>query len=74
MLSKIEAVKLNNEFDQLLEEKYKESEKIEKVKVRRFLSSEYTDYQKPQKVDLIKPVKTGVKKSELLRIAERINT
>lgn len=74
VLSKIEAVKLNNEFDQLLEEKYKESEKIEKVKVRRFLSSEYTEYQKPPKVDLIKPVKTGVKKSELLRIAERINT
>lgn len=74
VLSKVESVKLNNEFDQFLEEKYKESEKIEKVKVRRFLSNEYTDYQKPQKVDLIKPVQTGVKKSELLRIAERINT
>ncbi|HET6556263.1 MAG TPA: 2-oxoglutarate dehydrogenase E1 component [Prolixibacteraceae bacterium] len=74
VLTKIDAVKLNNEFDQFLEEKYKESEKIEKVKVRRFLSSEYTAYHKPTRVDLIQPVKTGVKKSELLRIAERINT
>jgi 2-oxoglutarate dehydrogenase E1 component len=69
-----EAAKLNHEFDLLLEEKYKESEKIEKVKVRRFLSGEYLDFKKPTKVDLIHPVKTGVKKSELLRIAERINT
>jgi len=69
-----EASKLNHEFDGLLEEKYKESEKIEKVKVRRFLSGEYVNFDKAPKVDLIKPVKTGVKKSELLRIAESINT
>jgi 2-oxoglutarate dehydrogenase E1 component len=69
-----DASKMNHEFDLFLEEKYKESEKIEKVKVRRFLSSEYVDFLKPQKVDLIKAVKTGVKKSELLRIADRINT
>jgi 2-oxoglutarate dehydrogenase E1 component len=74
VMSLAEALKLNHEFDLFLEEKYKESEKIEKVKVRRFLSSEYVDFLKPQKVDLIKPVKTGVKKSELLRIADRINT
>ena len=69
-----DASKLNHEFDLLLEEKYKESEKIEKVKVRRFLSGEYVDFNKPDKVDLIQPVKTGVAKSELLRIAESINT
>ena len=68
------AAKMNHEFDGLLEEKYKESEKIEKVKVRRFLSGEYVGFDKPPKVDLIQPIKTGVKKSELLRIAESINT
>jgi 2-oxoglutarate dehydrogenase E1 component len=68
-----EAVRLNQEFDRHLEEKYKESEKIEKVIVRRFLNSEYTDFEKPTKADLTQPVKTGFKKSELQRIASQIN-
>jgi len=74
VMTKAETSKLNHEFDLFLEEKYKESEKIDKVKVRRFLSSEYLDFKKPSKADLIHLVKTGVKKSELLRIAERINS
>jgi len=68
-----EPAKLNHEFDQLLEEKYKISEKIEKVKVRKFLKGEYTDYENPVTSDLHHSVKTGVKKKELIRIAERIN-
>lgn len=64
---------LNQEFDQLLEEKFRESEKMEKVKVKRFLKNEYTDFDFPTKSDLHLPVKTGVKRSELMRIAERIN-
>jgi len=74
VLSKTEASKLNNEFDKYLEEQYKESQKIDKVVVRRFLGGEYLDYQFPPDIDLIKPVKTGVKKKELLRIAESINS
>jgi 2-oxoglutarate dehydrogenase E1 component len=73
-LTKAETTNLNHEFDLFLEGKYKESEKIDKVKVRRFLKGEYLDYKNPSKIDLIQPVKTGVKKVELLRIAERINT
>jgi len=68
-----EASKLNQEFDKHLEEKYQESEKIEKVKVRRFLNSEYTDFENPTKADLTRSLKTGFKKSELLRIASQIN-
>ncbi len=67
------ALELNREFDQLLEEKYRISEKIEKVKVRKFLNSEYTAFVNPHKFDIHRQVKTGVKKSELVRIAERIN-
>ena len=74
VMSRSETSKLNHEFDLFLEDKYKESEKIDKVKVRRFLSSEYLDFKNPSKVNLIQPVKTGVKRGELLRIAERINT
>jgi len=74
ILTPNEALKLNHDFDQFLEEKYKDSAKIDKVKVRRFLKGEYTDFNNPAKTDLIQPVKTGVKKSELFRIAERINS
>ena len=69
-----ETSKLNQEFEQHLEVKYKESEKIDKVKVRQFLNSEYRAFDHPAKNDLLKSVKTGVVKSELIRIAERINT
>ena len=68
-----EAATLNRDFDQFLETKYKESEKIEKVQVRRFLNSEYTDYESPVSSDLNRSIQTGVQKSELIRIAERIN-
>jgi 2-oxoglutarate dehydrogenase E1 component len=73
VLAPEEPAKLNQEFDQLLEEKFKISEKIEKVKVRKFLKGEYTDYTKPGISDLNHSIKTGVKKSELVRIAERFN-
>jgi 2-oxoglutarate dehydrogenase E1 component len=69
-----ETSKLNQEFEQHLEVKYKESEKIDKVKVRQFLNSEYRAFDNPTKSDLLKSLKTGVAKSELIRIAERINT
>lgn len=65
---------LNQEFDQFLEAKYKESEKIDKVKVRRFLNGEYRNFENPSKKDLLQTVKTGIARSELIRIAERINT
>lgn len=69
-----ETSKLNQEFDQHLETKFKESEKIDKVKIRQFLNGAYRNFENPAKKDLLKPVKTGVAKSELIRIAERINT
>ncbi|MFY9153651.1 MAG: 2-oxoglutarate dehydrogenase E1 component [Prolixibacteraceae bacterium] len=64
---------LNQEFDLFLEEKYKVSEKIEKVKVRRFLSNTYAEYANPVKTDLHQPVNTHFNRTELFRIAERIN-
>ena len=73
VLSLDETSKLNQEFDQHLEAKYKESEKIEKVQVSKFLNSEYTGYENPVTADLFDSIKTGVKKSELLKIADRIN-
>lgn len=67
------ASELNHEFDQYLEEKFRISEQMDKVKVKRFLSHEYSEFVSPAKVDLHASVKTGVAKSELMRIAEKIN-
>lgn len=47
------------EFDQFLESKYRESEKIDKVKIRKFLINEYKSYQLPLKDEFnprLKPV------------------
>ena len=74
ILSLGESTKLNQEFEQYLESKFRESEKMDKVKVRQFLNSEYKTFDKPTKKDLLVPVKTGFDKNELIRIAERINT
>ncbi len=71
--TKDEVLKLNQELDQLLEEKFKASELMDKVKVKKFLNSEYTEFNKPGNVNLHQPFKSGVKRKELIRIAERIN-
>ncbi len=73
VFTKEEVARLNQEFDLFLEEKLKVSEAMEKVKVKKFLNSEYLSFEKPGNVDLHSSVKTGVKKAEILRIAERIN-
>ncbi|MFV0593216.1 MAG: 2-oxoglutarate dehydrogenase E1 component [Draconibacterium sp.] len=61
------------EFDQFLEGKYKESEKIEKLKIRQFMVKEYAQYQMPSKAIFNELIETGVDKKTLLKVAERIN-
>ncbi len=62
------------EFDQLLEQKYTDSEKIEKVKIRKFLINEYNTYDLPQKDSFDLKVKTAVSLKTLNEIADKINT
>lgn len=62
-----------SEFDQLLESKYNDSEKIEKVKIRKFLISEYKSYDLPQKKNFTVNVKTGVSIKILNEITDKIN-
>jgi len=61
------------DFDDFLASKYKESEKIEKLKIKKFLVEEYHDYFKPSKVDLFEKTDTGVPKDKLIALAERVN-
>jgi 2-oxoglutarate dehydrogenase E1 component len=73
VMSAEESKKEVKEFDQFLENKYRESEKIEKVKIRKFLINEYKHYEMPKK-DIFEPnIKTGVSKKILNEIADKIN-
>jgi len=60
-------------FDHYLDQKFKESEKIEKLKIRKFLIDEYKSYDSPGEGMFAVPVNTGVEKKELIGIAEKIN-
>ncbi|MBN1819239.1 MAG: 2-oxoglutarate dehydrogenase E1 component, partial [Prolixibacteraceae bacterium] len=62
------------EFDEFLETKFQESEKIKKLEIRKFLLEEYKNYEKPPKDEFVKSPETGVKIKVLKDIAEKINT
>lgn len=62
------------EFDQLLEGKYKESEKIEKLQIRKFLVKDYEKYELPSKANFNEPVETGVGEETVRKVAEKIYT
>lgn len=74
ILTKEEAMNEIVGFDEFLEEKYKESEKIEKVKIKKFLVNEYKDYIKSTEIDLWKRINTQVNKDMLIELAEKINS
>ena len=61
-------------FDRFLEEKYKASEKIEKLKIRKFLLNEYESYEMPSKSMFDQSVDTGVSADMLMATAEKFNT
>lgn len=68
-----ESKKEVKEFDQFLEGKYSESEKIDKVNIRHFLVNEYKSYEMPQKDEFNPNVKTEVPAGKLQAISDKIN-
>jgi len=69
-----ESRKQIKEFDQFLEGKFKKSEEIEKLKVRKFLINEYEKFQFPSPEKFETKIETGVDKQTLTQIADKINT
>ena len=61
-------------FDEFLESKYKESEKIERLKIRKFLLHEYKSFAHAAKSDFNWQINTGIPKEKLVRIGEKINS
>ena len=74
VMSAEESKKEIKEFEQFLENKYKDSEKIQKVKIRRFLNNEYKPYEMPQRNSFDVNVETGVSLKTLKEIGDKINT
>ncbi|SHJ14966.1 2-oxoglutarate dehydrogenase E1 component [Tangfeifania diversioriginum] len=74
VITKEESRKEIREFDKFLDEKYSDSEKIEKLKIRKFLIREYESYEMPQNAMFDQTVNTRVKKDLLIEIGEKINT
>lgn len=73
ILTQEEILKEVKDFDNFLGVKYQESEKIEKLKIKKFLIEEYHSYHKPGKVDFFRKIATGVPKDRLRALAGRIN-
>lgn len=61
------------EFDQFLESKYKESEKIEKLEIRHFLVQEYEKFDRVERNSFKYTAETTVPRSRLTELADRIN-
>ncbi len=62
------------EFDQFLEGKYKESEKITKMQIRKFLVKDYEQFEMPMKANFNESLETGVGEEVLKTIADKITT
>jgi 2-oxoglutarate dehydrogenase E1 component len=60
-------------FNNALEEKYEESKKIKKVKIKNFLVEEYKGYRLPKSSEIDK-TQTSVSASKLIELANQVNT
>ncbi len=74
IMTREESRKEIKEFDAFLGGKLKDSEKIKKLKIRKFLLNEYKNYEMPQKASFNVPVETGVNSEILFEIADKLNT
>ncbi|MCU4173580.1 2-oxoglutarate dehydrogenase E1 component [Carboxylicivirga sp. N1Y90] len=73
VVSKDDARKEADDFNQRLEDDLSASKKIEKVFIQRFLNEDWSDYTYSTNKDFIKSPVTSIKKEELLSLLERIN-
>lgn len=73
IMTRQESRKEIKEFDDFLDGKLKDSEKIEKVKIRKFLLKEYENYEMPEKVSFNVTIETKVESEKLFEIADIIN-
>jgi len=73
IFSKDEIAKLVTSFDEQLELCLKESRKLKKVSIQQFLESEWKDYRYARDADFEQPLATGVERTILQQVSDRIN-
>ena len=74
IVSEEQARKEIKDFDDFLDAKFRKSEKIEKVKIQKFLLEEYKNYAIPPKDEFVESPETGVNIGLLKEIASKINS
>ncbi len=74
IMSDVDCKKEITDFDALMELHFQESEKIERLKIRNFLLKEYTEFEKPSKIDFDEYIDTTISKDQLLYLGERLTT
>lgn len=62
------------DFDRILDDKLEVAKTLKKVKIQRFLEEEWKEIRYSKKEDFQRSPHTGVAKSSILRIADRINS
>ncbi len=74
IMSKEEAKKMTDDYNEFLEKEYEESRKSEKALVYDFLSDEWKGFKHGNEKDFLKSPDTGVDKKKLLELGEKLAT
>ena len=69
-----EGNQMEKEFDDMLQERLDDAKQIEKAKITNFLEEVWTDFRKSKRNDFENSPPTGVEKSKLLLLANKMNS
>jgi len=69
-----EGNQMEKEFDDMLQERLDDAKQIEKAKITNFLEQVWTDFRKSKRNDFENSPPTGVEKSKLLLLANKMNS
>ena len=69
-----EGNQMEQEFDDMLQERLDDAKQIEKAKITNFLEEVWTDFRKSKRNDFENSPPTGVEKSKLLLLAKKMNS
>jgi 2-oxoglutarate dehydrogenase E1 component len=72
--NKEEVKKINSDYNQLLDDNFEQSKNIEKVAIQPFLEKDYLNIRFSNEEDFAQSPETGVKKADLLELAEKITS
>lgn len=72
VVSAEEGKKLENEFNEMLQQRLENARQIERASISSFLEDKWKNFRKATEADFDKSPDTGVKKEELMKLGERL--